>query len=148
MLADLDEVMAIEQIACSFPWSRANFEDALQSGYLGICMRDANHELIGYCLLMPVLDEMHLLNLCVAPIRQGQGMGFALLTKALHIMQAAQQTSMLLEVRQSNQGAIKFYKRLGFNVIGYRKNYYPAYDGAREDALVMRFILSESHRPS
>jgi hypothetical protein len=62
--ADLDEVAAIEKIAYEFPWSRGNFGDSLRNGYFGICMRHVTGTLIGYCVLMPVVDEMHLLNLC------------------------------------------------------------------------------------
>ena len=68
--ADLDEVVAIEHVAYEFPWSRGNFEDSLRNGYLGVCLRHVTGSLIGYCVLMPVVDEMHLLNLCVAPAAQ------------------------------------------------------------------------------
>ena len=61
--ADLDEVVAIEHVAYEFPWSRGNFEDSLRNGYLGVCLRHVTGSLIGYCVLMPVVDEMHLLNL-------------------------------------------------------------------------------------
>ena len=63
--ADLNEVAAVEQEAYDFPWSRGNFEDSLRNGYFGVCMRHVTGTLIGYFVLMPVVDEMHLLNLCV-----------------------------------------------------------------------------------
>jgi ribosomal-protein-alanine N-acetyltransferase len=47
--------------------------------------------------------------------------------------------SVLLEVRPSNTRALEIYERYGFKQIGRRKGYYPAADGQREDAIVMRF---------
>ncbi len=70
---DLDEVAAIEKMAYEFPWSRGNFGDSLRNGYFGVCLRHVTGTLIGYCVLMPVVDEMHLLNLCVTPAAQGVG---------------------------------------------------------------------------
>lgn len=71
--ADLDEVAAVEKLAYEFPWSRGNFQDSLRNGYFGVCLRHVTGTLIGYCVLMPVVDEMHLLNLCVAPSAQRAG---------------------------------------------------------------------------
>jgi [ribosomal protein S18]-alanine N-acetyltransferase len=141
--ADLDEVSAVESVAYEFPWTRGNFEDALRNGYLGLCMRDVRGTLIGYCVLMPVVDEMHLLNLCVAPASQGHGVGLAMLNEAVRITRAEKLFSVLLEVRPSNQRAVHLYERFGFVAIGRRRNYYPAAQRKREDAIVMRLTLSQ-----
>jgi ribosomal-protein-alanine N-acetyltransferase len=141
--ADLDEVAAIEQIAYAFPWSRGNFEDSLRNGHFGVCLRHVTGTLIGYCVLMPVVDEMHLLNLCVAPAAQRAGAGLALLREALRLTVSKQLDALLLEVRPSNERALRLYERFGFAVIGRRKHYYPARHLTREDAIVMRLILKE-----
>src|SRR6185369_6808895 len=83
--ADLDEVAAVEKLAYEFPWSRGNFQDSLRNGYYGVCLRHVTGTLIGYCVLMPVVDEMHLLNLCVAPSAQRAGAGLTLLREAVRI---------------------------------------------------------------
>ncbi len=140
-LADLDEVVAIETAAYEFPWSRGNFTDSLRSGHRGICLRHVTGTLLGYCVLMPVVDEMHLLNLCVAPTAQRGGLGLALLLEAVRVTRSEQLASLLLEVRPSNQAAIRLYERFGFVSIGRRKNYYPARPPGREDAIVMRYSL-------
>jgi [ribosomal protein S18]-alanine N-acetyltransferase len=151
--ADLDEVDAIERVAYPFPWSRGNFEDALDSGYTGLCARDAAGRLQAYSVLMPVVDEVHLLNLCVAPACQGQRLGAALLAASIECARASGFDSMLLEVRPSNTAALGLYRQAGFVQIGRRRNYYPAPDGAREDALVMRLsdlttsFLERAHEP-
>ncbi|RQH07893.1 ribosomal protein S18-alanine N-acetyltransferase [Paraburkholderia dinghuensis] len=141
--SDLDEVASIERSAYEFPWSRGNFEDSLRNGYYGICMRHVTGALIGYCVLMPVVDEMHLLNLCVAPEAQGAGAGLTLLRESVRIALANGLEGMLLEVRPSNHRAIRLYEQFGFITIGRRKNYYPARHHSREDAIVMRFSFAE-----
>ena len=140
--ADLDEVSAIETLAYEFPWTRGNFEDALRNGYIGLCMRDVRGELMGYSVLMPVVDEMHLLNLCVAPAAQGAGAGLALLIEAVRVTRHEKLFSVLLEVRPSNQRAVRLYERFGFVAIGRRRNYYPAAQRKREDAIVMRYSFA------
>jgi [ribosomal protein S18]-alanine N-acetyltransferase len=139
--ADLDEVAFVEREAYEFPWTRSNFEDSLRNGYFGVCMRHVTGTLIGYCVLMPVVDEMHLLNLCVTPRAQRAGAGLALLREAVRIARGKGLSGMLLEVRPSNVRAVRLYERFGFVTIGRRKNYYPARHRGREDALVMRFTF-------
>ena len=144
---DLDEVAAVEKLAYDFPWTRGNFQDSLRNGYFGVCLRHVTGTLLGYCVLMPVVDEMHLLNLCVAPQAQGDGAGLTLLREAVRIARHEKLDSMLLEVRPSNPRAIRLYERLGFEAIGRRKNYYPARHRSREDAIVMRltFVQGGAH---
>ncbi|MGA4211074.1 ribosomal protein S18-alanine N-acetyltransferase [Ralstonia nicotianae] len=135
---DVAAVAAVEQAAFAFPWSRGNFEDSLKSGHLGIVLRDGGNQVAGYLILMPVVDEMHLLNVTVAPAWQRQGLGRWLLRAAQALTLAHGFASLLLEVRPSNAGAIALYRRVGFAEIGRRKRYYPAENNTREDALVMR----------
>lgn len=139
---DLDDVMGIEQAAHEFPWSHGNFRDSLRNGHTGVCLRQNTGALTGYCILMPVVDEMHLLTICVVPEAQGRGTGRMLLREAVRIARAGRFGSLLLEVRASNHRAIRLYERFGFTLIGRRRNYYPARHQGREDALVMRLSFS------
>ena len=141
--ADLDEVAAVEKLAYEFPWSRGNFQDSLRNGYYGVCLRHVTGTLIGYCVLMPVVAEMHLLNLCVAPAAQRAGAGLTLLREAVRITRTEKLEGVLLEVRPSNPRAIQLYERFGFAAIGRRKNYYPARHRSREDAIVMRLSFTK-----
>jgi ribosomal-protein-alanine N-acetyltransferase len=132
----LDEVMRIEQQAYAHPWSRTNFLDALHSGYQGQ-MLVADGEVLGYFVAMLGVDEVHLLNLTVAPRYQQQGWAKVLL-EALAIWARGQNTKWLwLEVRTGNDRALRVYEAAGFRRMGLRKAYYPAGHGQREDALVM-----------
>lgn len=138
--SDLDDVMAVEQSVYPHPWSRGNFADSLGAGYHAWVLRD-HGDLAGYFLLMAAVDEAHLLNVSVAASRQHQGLGRYLLDKVASCARGLGAESVLLEVRPSNLRALKVYQRYGFVEIGRRKAYYPAHNGQREDAIVMRFTL-------
>ena len=72
---DVEEVLAIENQAYPFPWTRGNFLDSLNSRYDAWIVREADSQIAGYFLAMPVVDEMHLLNITVRPTRQGKKLG-------------------------------------------------------------------------
>ncbi|AJC22153.1 ribosomal protein S18-alanine N-acetyltransferase [Pandoraea pulmonicola] len=136
-MSDLDEIVGVEVRAYPFPWTRQNFVDSLAAGHQGVCLRAVDGALLGYFLLMPVVDEAHLLNVCVVPEMQGNGLGVQLLEEVVRVSRAQGMGGVLLEVRPSNMRALRIYERFGFEQIGRRKGYYPA-SGRREDAIVMR----------
>ena len=131
---DLDAVGVLEAGLQPFPWSRGNFSDSLQSGYSVWVVRIGG-ELVGFSVVMRVLDEAHLLNLGVANRYQGKGYGARLLRNAMECAHLAGASRMFLEVRPGNARAVELYQHFGFRQIGLRKGYYPALNG-REDALV------------
>lgn len=139
--SDISDVMAIENDVYPFPWSRGNFLDSISSGYETWLLRDGSGILNGYFLLMPSVDDAHLLNITVHRDLQGQGIGLLLLDKAKAIALDKKLHAMLLEVRPSNARAEKIYLRYGFTRIGVRKGYYPAPNNQREDAIVMKLEL-------
>lgn len=136
-VVDLPEVLAIEQRAYDFPWSRGNFIDSLHAGYHAWLVRDGSAQLLGYCVAMPGVDEMHLLNLTVAPECQGRGHARWLLDTLVRHCQGHGASMLWLEVRTGNDRARALYRRYGFREIGVRRNYYPGPLGRREDAVVM-----------
>ena len=136
-LADIDKVSHIEERAYTFPWTPGNFRDSLAAGHVFPALKQGDI-LIAYSILMPVLDEIHLLNITVAPELQGQGWGREMLLLSLRLAATALHgKSILLEVRPSNAKALAMYEKYGFKSIGLRKHYYPAQDG-REDAVILR----------
>ena len=141
VVADVDEVLALEMSVYPHPWTRGNFIDSLSSGYHSWVLRDESDTLVGYFLVMGVVDEAHLLNVAVAAGHQRQGLGRYLLDKIAACARGLSMDSILLEVRPSNLRALAVYRKYGFTEIGRRKAYYPAHAGQREDAIVMRFSL-------
>jgi ribosomal-protein-alanine N-acetyltransferase len=138
---DLPEVLAIEYAVYSFPWTNGNFLDSLNSGYDTWVLRDASHNLVGYFLMMPAVDEAHLLNITVHSELHGRGIGRTMLDHGVQCARDKGLASVLLEVRPSNQRAFAIYTRYGFQRIGVRRNYYPAPNKTREDAIVMRLPI-------
>jgi ribosomal-protein-alanine N-acetyltransferase len=142
VMADVDEVHALEQSVFPHPWSRGNFTDSLASGYDAWVLREPDEgALAGYFLLMYALDEAHLLDVAVAGTRHGTGLGLYLLDRIVARARGMGMASILLEVRPSNLRALQVYERYGYAQIGRRKGYYPAHQGQREDAIVMRYVL-------
>ena len=137
---DLDEVMAIESVIYSHPWTRGNFADSLRAGYECRVLR-LGPELIGYFVLMVAAAEAHLLNLSIAAAHQRAGHGSALLGQAAGLAAKLSARSLFLEVRPSNRGAQALYTRSGFRTVAVRRGYYPAHTG-REDALVLALPLA------
>ncbi len=142
--AHLDGVMAIENEAYPFPWTRGNFIDSLASGYPAQVRFDSARRghVIGYFVAMEGVDELHLLNLTVAPDAQSQGHGRFMLDALVDLCRPCHALQLWLEVRQSNPRAHALYLRYGFRDIGVRRGYYPAAAGRREDAVVMSLDLS------
>ncbi len=135
--SDLSEVMAIEVRAYPFPWTEGIFRDCLRVGYACWVLEDEGSEQIeGYGVLSLAPGECHLLNLTVRPEAQGQGIGRKLLRALMKKAAEHPVDSLFLEVRPSNEVAVRLYLSEGFNEVGVRKRYYPAERG-REDALVM-----------
>ena len=138
--ARLDEVLRIERVSYDHPWTHGNFADSLRSGYQAqlLCAAD---RVLGYFVAMKGVDEVHLLNITVAPADRGQGWG-RLMLDALGVWSRAQGAQWLwLEVRVGNVRAQALYESQGFRRVGERKNYYPAVGGLREDAIVMSLKL-------
>lgn len=142
-LEHLDAVMAIEVEAYPFPWTRGNFIDSLASGYPARVLFDGGRHdrVIGYFVAMDGVDELHLLNLTVAPSEQGRGQGRAMLDALVSMCHERHAPQLWLEVRVSNSRPRAIYRRYGFREVGVRRGYYPAAEGQREDACVMSLEL-------
>ena len=136
---DVQVVTDIENSVYPFPWTAGIFSDCIRVGYdcWGLC---DGAELIGYSIQSQAAGECHLLNLCVRPDRQRQGLGQLLLDHVLRIARRYQCETVYLEVRPSNSAGQNLYLKNGFRVIGERPAYYRAENG-REDAIVMQLDL-------
>jgi len=137
---DLDAVAALEASLQTFPWSRGNFADSLSAGYSVWVLR-LGGDLVGFSVVMSVVDEAHLLNIGVAKRYHGQGYGARLLRHAMEYARLGGGRMLFLEVRPSNDKAVELYRHFGFRQIGLRKGYYPALVG-REDGLIFEKELA------
>lgn len=139
--SDIKVLAEIESAAYEFPWELETFRSCFKIGY-HCWVGERAREVVGYGISTIGAGESHVLNLCVAPNWQGRGYGRVILQKLIDEATRFKADSLFLEVRPSNPNAIKLYRSVGFNEIGMRKDYYPARNNGREDALVMARVLS------
>ena len=134
---DIDAIFALNKQLFAESWSKKSFLDVMQAGF-DLYVHEQNNELAGYILSQDILDEVHIMQVAVAPAYRRQGIAKALSHYLMREKQGYQ--CILLEVRASNLAAQRLYTQLGFTEIGRRKAYYiPQTKGmAREDAIVMR----------
>ena len=137
--SDIDQVLAIEQASFSQPWSKnlflSEFRSPLISQLLVSLAGDpAQRRVTGYVIYWVVEDEMHILNLAVAPAWRRRGIARALVFSGVSRAQKKGATRAFLEVRASNREAQKLYSSFGFTGIFIRRDYY---DLPVEDAVVM-----------
>ena len=131
---DLERVMEIERLSNPTPWSIGSFIDCINSNYQNILLIK-QEEIIGFCISTINFTESHLLNISVHPQFRSQGMGQLLLNKSEQDAKKKGVSDIFLEVRDSNDRAIQFYKKNHYKNVGKRKNYYRLSQG-REDGLI------------
>jgi len=137
----LDQVVAIERLSFSDPWSREMFRSELQIGggtYARVA--ESGGSVLGYLLAVLILDEAHLGNLAAHPSERRTGIGQMLLDDLMETARKRGIQRVTLEVRESNQNARKFYYNNEFIDVAMRKNYYRS---PVEDAIVMLRSLRE-----
>ena len=139
--SDLATVATIENDANAFPWSLKNFSDCLTAGHQSSVYYDKNGDIVGFTIVQKIIDELHLLNLCVKTEQQGLGIGKLMLKSVIDYAGMNDAAMILLEVRQSNTRAQQLYLKSGFNEMAIRKGYYPAKQG-REDAILMAMAFT------
>lgn len=137
---DLPEIMDIERRAYPYPWTQGILRDCIRVGY-SCWLYEVESVIHAYGVMSVAAGEAHILNLCVRPESQGQGLGGRMLKQLISLASRQGADTLLLEVRPSNLAALKLYQGLGFNEVGSRKNYYPAEQG-REDALILALALN------
>jgi ribosomal-protein-alanine N-acetyltransferase len=132
---DLDDVMAIEQIAFSAPWTKEMFYSEFFDNRLSFSfVAKQNDQIVGYLFAWEVSHEFHLMNIAVLPKWQRRGIGAALMKKMCDAGKERMVEQILLEVRASNLSALSLYRKLNFAKVGLRKNYYHS---PTEDALIL-----------
>jgi len=138
---DLSEVLTIEQLCFSNPWSKETFQGEIQNkaiSYPLVLIHREKKKVIGYIIFWQIGDEAQINNVAIHPEYQGQGFGELALRSVLERLKENRVHFVSLEVRASNQPALSLYKKLGFTILGIRKDYYTR---PLEDAYVMGLSL-------
>lgn len=131
---DLPRLAEIAAQAMPFPWTLRVFQDCLKLNYLAWVMEE-EQKIVGFAIILVHPDQVEIINIAFLPTHQKQGGGRKLFQQIFQYCQECQISKITLEVRKSNRSAIAFYRKLGFQEAGIRKNYYPLETG-REDGLI------------
>ena len=133
-MKDLNAIEEIERRSYPTPWSRSMFAGELAKP-ASVCLGAFEGErMAGYMIISRYVDAWHVMNIAVDPEFRRRGIATALLERLFELTEDESRRGYTLEVRVSNEGAIKLYERLGFRSRGIRRGYYT---DNREDALIM-----------
>lgn len=132
---DVESVSNIEMQLFSKPWTKQDFLNSMSDRHnIYLVAENDQCEVVGYCGIWGVLDEGQITNVAVRPEEQGTGIGYKMLQELISIGRNEGLSQFTLEVRVSNEKAIRLYQKLGFEEEGIRKEFY---DKPVEDAIIM-----------
>lgn len=129
---DVSEIAGIEALSFKTPWSAEMILSEMKEPISHFTVATLNDRVIGYFGYLHILDELHILNVAVDPDHREQGVGKRLMSRLLDEARALSARAITLEVRESNQSAIRLYERAGFVLAGVRPHYYTD----KENALI------------
>ncbi|HEV8602739.1 MAG TPA: ribosomal protein S18-alanine N-acetyltransferase [Gaiellaceae bacterium] len=135
-LRDLSAIEQIERSSYPTPWSRSMFASELakpSSICLGAIDSDAER-LVGYLIISRYVDAWHVMNIAIADEFRRRGIATRLMERLFDLTAPDGRRGYTLEVRISNEAAIRLYEQVGFKARGVRRGYYT---DNREDALIM-----------
>ncbi len=135
---DIPNIMKIERMSFSTPWSENAFLNEIYKPYALTKVALLKDNLVGYICANLIVNEGHILNLATHPEFRRQGIGTRLMKEVLKELKDKGCKFVYLEVRVSSFGARKFYEKLGFKVVGIRRDYYQC---PEEDAALMMLTL-------
>ncbi len=133
-LSDLADVLAIEQEAFSDPWESASFESDIANELVIALAARLGGRCVGYLSCIAVEDYGYIANIAVHREQRSHGIGRMLLDELRRRLETRRITDLVLDVRASNESAIRFYERYGFQVLTRRKGFYSQ---PPEDSLTM-----------
>jgi len=136
-LSDLTALSQVESRSFSTPWSDASISSFINGGSFRTCYVastfESQSEVVGYVAIQYIFDEAEISNIVVCPEMRGNGIGRALLDKAISFSSKQGIDKIFLEVRESNVVARSLYESIGFESVGRRTGYYSI---PEEDAIL------------
>jgi ribosomal-protein-alanine N-acetyltransferase len=131
---DLDQVISIENECFSDPWSYLSFKSDIHNEMALPMVLDSDGSIAGYSSIYIVANELQIGNFAVQSKYRGRGAAKLMMEEIIKIARNRGCSMIYLEVRESNDPAIKLYSSFGFRSVGHRKNYYRS---PKENAIVM-----------
>jgi len=136
---DVPEVLSIERASFTTPWSGTLFMNEIYKPLSVAKVMRSGENIVGYICADQVLDEGHILNVTVHPEHRRRGMAAHMVAHVIGLLAGRACKTIFLEVRMSNEAALRMYEKSGFSMITVRKRYYTA---PEEDAVIMNLQLS------
>jgi len=136
---DVPEVMSLELASYTTPWSGTLFMNEIYKPLSVAKVVRSGEKIMGYICADQVLDEGHILNVTVHPEHRRRGMAVHMVAHVIRLLAGRACKSLFLEVRMSNEAALRMYEKSGFSMISVRKRYYTS---PEEDAVIMKLQLS------
>ncbi|MBI5500884.1 MAG: ribosomal protein S18-alanine N-acetyltransferase [Deltaproteobacteria bacterium] len=138
--ADLPGILAIERASFPSPWTEPMFAEELKNDWSHLWVIEAGPErsIVAFCVFWVAADEIHLLNIAVAPPWRRRGLARHLLTAIIAFAEARVASHVVLEVRPSNTPAQRLYRQFDFRPVGLRPNYYA--DNGEDAILMLRMV--------
>ena len=138
-IKDLNKIYNLELESYDFPWTKEILRDCILYKYDSFTVF-FNDNLVGYVIAKITYPETHILNLTVKKSFRKKGIGRSLIELIISEARLRNSETIILEVRADNIQAQSLYKKLNFEIIGTRKDYYESENG-REDAYVLKLDL-------
>lgn len=139
--SDMPRVLVLEKKLFSTPWPREAFQNEIDRK--AALVLEIKGRIEGFICWIQVIDEAEITNVAVAKDFQRQGWGQILVTEAMKILKKKGCKNFYLEVRKSNKAARLLYKKMGFELVGLRENYYFK---PRENALILGLELNNNRK--
>lgn len=135
---DIKYIVELEAKTFSDAWTEKSVRDTFEQKQAFITVAEVNGQVVGYCIIYYVMDEAEIARIATCETVRRTGVGKGLLRYTCECCRDKQIERLLLDVRESNEGAIAFYKNYGFQIDGMRKNFYEI---PKEDAVLMSMSL-------
>ncbi|MBQ4831992.1 ribosomal protein S18-alanine N-acetyltransferase [Pseudoalteromonas sp. MMG010] len=142
--SEITQLMAIETVCHTHPWTTKTMSSCIGGRYFNLAAFNKG-TMVGFYIGEKAGPDLTLMDICVRPQEQGQGIATKLLNQFIDYAHSEQAENIFLEVRESNQRAIALYEHMGFITMSVRKNYYPSNELTKngyEDAILMGMALS------
>lgn len=129
---DLQEIIKIEENSFKDAWSLKTYKNLFGTYNVKLFIEEKNKKILSYAFFLDMVDIYELVRIAVLPPLRRKGLAEKLLKEGIKDLNK----NILLEVREENFSAISLYKKLKFQQINIRKNYYK---DTGEDALIMLY---------
>ena len=129
------QIAELEKNCFNDPWSENSIASEVDNRLSHWLVALEGEKVVGYVGSQTVLGETDMMNIAIHPDYRKLGIATELINSLIQILKDRNSHSLMLEVRESNEAAKNLYSKMGFELVGIRKNYYR---NPREHALILR----------